>query len=116
MLHEQGGSSDVVEKVRSHTIGSVRGVYNPREYAEQRVGQVKISAKVAQAHAENEFEKYRVVQDRLFESDFDRAVKKPVAGKPSTREDRQAPASGSVEVSVQAMAANGAAQLHSGRR
>jgi len=27
-----------------------------------------------QAHAETEFEKYRIVQDRLFESDFDRVV------------------------------------------
>src|SRR3546814_499022 len=39
-----------------------------------------ISAKLAQTHAESEFEKYRVVQDRLFESDFDKAVKKPAAG------------------------------------
>jgi hypothetical protein len=36
----------------------------------------KITAQIAKAHAENEFEKYRVVQDRLFESDFDKAVKK----------------------------------------
>ena len=35
----------------------------------------KISAKIAKDHAENEFEKYRIVQDRLFESDFDREVK-----------------------------------------
>lgn len=35
----------------------------------------KISAKLAQTHAESEFEKYRIVQDRLFESDFDKAVK-----------------------------------------
>ena len=35
-----------------------------------------ISAKLAQSHAESEFEKYRVVQDRLFESDFDKVVKK----------------------------------------
>ncbi len=35
----------------------------------------KISAKLAQAHAESEFEKYRIVQDRLFESDFDKAMK-----------------------------------------
>jgi hypothetical protein len=27
---------------------------------------------VAQQHAEMEWEKYRIVQDRLFESDFDR--------------------------------------------
>jgi len=31
-----------------------------------------ISAEIARSHAECEFEKYRVVQDRLFESDFDR--------------------------------------------
>jgi len=29
----------------------------------------------AKAHAESEFEKYRIVQDRLFESDFDRVIK-----------------------------------------
>ena len=32
----------------------------------------KISAELAKQHAETEFEKYRIVQDRLFESDFDR--------------------------------------------
>lgn len=32
----------------------------------------KISAEIAKQHAETEFEKYRIVQDRLFESDFDR--------------------------------------------
>jgi hypothetical protein len=32
-------------------------------------------AEIAQAHAESEFEKYRIVQDRLFESDFDRMLK-----------------------------------------
>jgi hypothetical protein len=32
----------------------------------------KITAKIAQEHAETEFEKYRIIQDRLFESDFDR--------------------------------------------
>lgn len=35
----------------------------------------KVSAEIAKAHAESEFEKYRIVQDRLFESDFDRIVK-----------------------------------------
>ncbi|PUE11677.1 cell filamentation protein Fic [Limnohabitans sp. T6-5] len=34
----------------------------------------KVSAEIAKAHAESEFEKYRIVQDRLFESDFDRLV------------------------------------------
>lgn len=35
----------------------------------------KVSAEIATAHAESEFEKYRIVQDRLFESDFDRMIK-----------------------------------------
>lgn len=32
----------------------------------------KISAEIAREHAENEFEKYRVIQDRLFQSGFDK--------------------------------------------
>jgi hypothetical protein len=35
----------------------------------------KITAALAKQHAENEFEKYRPIQDRLFESDFDKALK-----------------------------------------
>ena len=35
----------------------------------------KVTAEIAKAHAESEFEKYRIVQDRLFESDFDRVLK-----------------------------------------
>lgn len=35
----------------------------------------KVSKAVADAHALSEFEKYRVVQDRLYESDFDKAIK-----------------------------------------
>lgn len=44
----------------------------------------KISAKLAQASAESEFEKYRVVQDQLFESDFDKAVRRLADGEPKT--------------------------------
>ena len=32
----------------------------------------EVSAAIAQSHAESEFEKYRIVQDRLFMSDYDR--------------------------------------------
>jgi hypothetical protein len=35
----------------------------------------KVTAEIAKAFAESEFEKYRIVQDRIFESDFDRAIK-----------------------------------------
>jgi hypothetical protein len=36
----------------------------------QTAGQV--SAEQAKEYAETEFEKYRIIQDRLFQSDFDR--------------------------------------------
>jgi len=35
-----------------------------------------VTQEIAKAFAESEYEKYRVVQDRLFESDFDRHIKK----------------------------------------
>lgn len=34
----------------------------------------KISMEIAKDHAESEYEKYRVIQDRLYESDFDKLV------------------------------------------
>lgn len=34
----------------------------------------KISAELAKSHALSEFEKYRIVQDRLYQSDFDRIL------------------------------------------
>ena len=36
----------------------------------------KVTQAIAKSFAESEFEKYRIVQDKLFESDFDKAVKK----------------------------------------
>ncbi|PXF61548.1 MAG: cell filamentation protein Fic [Candidatus Methanogaster sp.] len=41
----------------------------------------KVTAQIAKEFAESEFEKYRIVQDRLFESDFDREIKR-IQGKP----------------------------------
>ena len=41
----------------------------------------KVTAELAKAHAESEFEKYRIVQDRLFESDFDKMGKQLEDGK-----------------------------------
>lgn len=45
----------------------------------------KVTAEIAKAHAETEFEKYRIIQDRMFESDFDRMVKKQLP--PNNNED-----------------------------
>ena len=48
----------------------------------------KVSAELAKTHAESEYEKYRIVQDRLFESDFDRMVKQiESAGEEKTEEE-----------------------------
>jgi len=35
----------------------------------------KIAIEIAKQHAETEFEKYRITQEQLFESDFDRFLK-----------------------------------------
>jgi hypothetical protein len=43
--------------------------------------QGKVSHEVALALAETEFEKYRIVQDKLMESDFDIEIKKNVGRK-----------------------------------
>jgi len=47
------------------------------EFDEREIlqGSGKVTAEIARNFAESEFEKFRVVQDRLFESDFDRVVK-----------------------------------------
>ncbi|MDQ1336227.1 MAG: hypothetical protein QG552_3177 [Thermodesulfobacteriota bacterium] len=52
----------------------------------------RVTAELAKAHAESEFEKYRVVQDRLFESDFDKALKQIKSGLPENlRNSAQSP-------------------------
>ena len=43
----------------------------------------KISAEVARQHAESEFEKYRIVQERLLENDFDRQLEEAVKHLPA---------------------------------
>ncbi|EKE17632.1 MAG: hypothetical protein ACD_10C00355G0001, partial [uncultured bacterium] len=47
----------------------------------------KVTAEIAKAHAESEFEKYRIVQDRLFESDFDRVIRQIEADHKSGGDD-----------------------------
>jgi len=47
--------------------------FNEREILDN---QGKVSAEVAKSFSESEWEKYRIVQDQLFESDFDRELNK----------------------------------------
>jgi hypothetical protein len=42
----------------------------------------KISQEIAKNHAESEFEKYRIVQDELFKSDFDKIIEESEGWKP----------------------------------
>ena len=53
---------DIVS-IASGLLGSASGLL-------QTAGSV--TAEEAKEHAETEFEKYRIVQDRLFQSDFDK--------------------------------------------
>jgi hypothetical protein len=41
----------------------------------------KVSHEEAKLHAQTQFEKYRIVQDRIFESDFDKEIKKMLENK-----------------------------------
>ena len=52
----------------------------------QNAGQ--ITAEIAKAHAETEFEKYRIVQDRLFMSDYDRYLEQLVKISKGGKEDK----------------------------
>ena len=47
-------------------------LYTVKTLAQKRIRIGKITAEIAKAKAETEFEKYRVIQDRLFMSDFDK--------------------------------------------
>jgi len=47
--------------------------FNEREILQ---GSGKVTNEIAKQFAESEFEEYRIIQDRLFESDFDRVTKK----------------------------------------
>jgi hypothetical protein len=46
--------------------------FNEREILS---GSWKITNEIAKAFAESEFEQYRIIQDRIYESDFDRLLK-----------------------------------------
>ena len=56
-------------------------------YREILTGAGRISAQIAKEHAESEFEKFSVIQDKLFESDFDRQLKLLVQQIKKTEED-----------------------------
>ena len=54
------------------SLGRIVNAY--LDLAEERANR-KISAKIAQEFAESEWGKYRITQDKLFDSDFDKFAK-----------------------------------------
>lgn len=48
----------------------------------------KVSAEIAKLHAETEFEKYRIIQDRLFLSDYDKYMIELEEQTKNTRNDK----------------------------
>ena len=50
-------------------------MYENRKYNNKsKQDKGKVTAAIAKAFAESEFEKYRVIQDQLYQSDFDRLM------------------------------------------
>ena len=69
--------------VMGNSVGSWGLIGNPFEfsfYQEFLHDNGKVTHEIAKAFAESEFEQYRVIQDRLYESDFDRAVQLALFG------------------------------------
>ncbi|MDY4790829.1 MAG: hypothetical protein SO179_09720 [Bacteroidales bacterium] len=71
--------------VRNFRITAADGkLYNTKHYnlsaiiaatdREILINAGRVTAEIAKAHAESEFQKYRIIQDQLFESDFDREI------------------------------------------
>ena len=49
----------------------------------------RITAEIAKAHAETEFEKYRIVQDRLFASDYDKYIEQLIVLQKDNKDDSE---------------------------
>ncbi len=49
----------------------------------------KVTAEIAKTHAESEFGKYRIIQDRFFESDFDKEIKKMIHERSEKKKDEK---------------------------
>ncbi|MDO8413563.1 MAG: virulence RhuM family protein [Gallionellaceae bacterium] len=74
LIFAEGQATRRIAMSMQDWIGKLEGflTLNDREILQ---GAGKVSAELAKAHAEQEFDKYRVLDDQRFESDFDRMVK-----------------------------------------
>lgn len=76
---QHAGKVTQASAIRKFRIGQIEGQCKVERGILIQVG--KVSHEDALKKAESEFEKYRIVQDRLFESDFDKMAKKLESGK-----------------------------------
>lgn len=58
-----------------HLISEIQEIRASERRFYQKITDIYATAAVAKAFAESEFEQYRVIQDRLYQSDFDRLMK-----------------------------------------
>lgn len=75
------------QKQLTELFGKAKGTISEHikhifEDAELEQGAGKVSAQLAKAHAEQEFDRFRVLDDQRFESDFDRMLKQLPQKKP----------------------------------
>ncbi len=73
VLADVGRGDYVLCQITSNSYADPNAIELRDEHFSQ--GAEAVTAQLAQEHAESEFEKYRRMKDRLFESDFDRVVK-----------------------------------------
>ena len=73
LVREIGADAQVVhDKVQRGSVGIGQTLRTAVPYLLREFLHALVGLKDAVLHAETEFEKYRIVQDRLFQSDFDR--------------------------------------------
>ena len=63
-----------VRETSEHGFTFVTGTSGANTVVMMQCGIGKVNAAIAKAFAEKEFEKFRVLQDRTYQSDFDRLV------------------------------------------
>ena len=81
LIFAEGQAARRIAMTMQDWISKLEGflTLNDREILQ---GAGKVSAELAKSHAEQEFDKFRVLDDQRFESDFDRMVKQLPTRKP----------------------------------
>lgn len=79
VLYYNNRKGETPYQTTSHRFATARLISSslrktPMKMDEVRVRDNKVTAAIAKAFAESEFEKYRIIQDCLYQSDFDKLI------------------------------------------